>query len=61
MLRKFLSDGHTTGDRPHLAAEKVIEHYNWIWQNMLPTKGSVEVVAFDELKKRLLAEASTCL
>lgn len=36
-------DGHTTGDRPHLNAEKVIEHYNWVWQNMLPTKGRIKV------------------
>lgn len=38
-----LGDAHTTADRPHLKAEKVIEHYNWVWQNMIPTKGRVEV------------------
>lgn len=38
-----VEDGHTTGDRPHLAADKVIEHYNWVWQNMIPTKGKIEV------------------
>ena len=38
-----IEDGHTTGDRPHLKAEKVIEHYNWVWQNMIPTKGYVKV------------------
>lgn len=36
-----IEDGHTTGDRPHLKAEKIIEHYNWIWNNMIPTAGSV--------------------
>lgn len=41
---KVIADGHTTGDRPHLKAEKVIEHYNWLWQYMVPTKGKVEVV-----------------
>lgn len=46
-----VSDGHTTGERPHLTAEKVIEHYNWVWQNMLPTKGKIEVRSFDELTK----------
>lgn len=38
-----VEDGHTTGERPHLTAEKVIEHYNWVWRNMLPTKGRVIV------------------
>lgn len=38
-----VGDGHTTGDRPHLKAEKVIEHYNWVWQNMIATKGHVKV------------------
>ena len=42
-----ISDGHTTGNRPHLSAEKIIEHYNWIWQNMIPTQGSLEVVSFE--------------
>jgi len=45
----LVSNGHTTGDRPHLKAEKVIEHYNWIWQNMIPTKGKIEVKSFEEI------------
>ncbi|WP_271782385.1 isochorismatase family protein [Aquimarina algiphila] len=45
-----VSDGHTTGERPHLEAEKVIEHYNWVWQNMIPTKGKIEVKSFEEVK-----------
>lgn len=44
-----VSDGHTTGDRPHLKADKVIEHYNWVWQNMIPTKGIIEVKSFDRI------------
>ncbi len=35
-----VADGHTTGERPQLSAEKVIKHYNWIWQNMIPTKAT---------------------
>jgi len=38
-----VADGHTTGERSHLTAEKVIEHYNWVWRNMLPTKGQIFV------------------
>lgn len=45
-----VSDGHTTGERPHLEAEKVIEHYNWVWQNMIPTKGKIEVKNFARIK-----------
>ncbi|MBC9797904.1 isochorismatase family protein [Sinomicrobium weinanense] len=45
-----VSNGHTTGERPHLKAEKVIEHYNWVWQNMIPTKGKIEVKSFEQIK-----------
>lgn len=44
-----ISDAHTTGDRPHLPAQKIIEHYNWVWQNMIPTKGKVEVVSAESV------------
>lgn len=44
-----VADGHTTGERPHLSAEKVIEHYNWVWQNMLPTNGVINVVGSDKI------------
>lgn len=48
-----VENGHTTGERPHLNAEKVIEHYNWVWKNMIPTKGKVEVKSFVEIKSTL--------
>ncbi len=44
-----LEDGHTSGNRPHLPAEKVIEHYNWVWRNTIPTKGKIEVKPFEEI------------
>jgi len=47
---KVVEDGHTTGDRPHLRAEKVIEHYNWVWRNMIPTKGKVVVEKYDHIR-----------
>ncbi|WP_025664854.1 isochorismatase family protein [Aquimarina megaterium] len=49
-----IEDGHTTGDRPHLKAKKVIEHYNWVWQNMIPTNGKVEVKNFECIKNDLI-------
>lgn len=51
-----VEDGHTTGDRPHLTAEKLIEHYNWVWKNMIPTKGKIEVKPFDQVKKDLIQQ-----
>jgi nicotinamidase-related amidase len=45
-----VSNGHTTGERPHLKAKKVIEHYNWVWKNMIPTKGKIEVKSLEEIK-----------
>jgi nicotinamidase-related amidase len=32
-------DGHTTSNRPHLPAEKVIEHHNAIWANFIAPNG----------------------
>ncbi len=43
-----IADGHTTADRPDLNAKQVIDHYNWVWQNMLPTKGSIKVISTNE-------------
>jgi len=45
-----VANGHTTGERPHLSAAKIIEHYNWVWKNMIPTKGKIEVKSFDKIK-----------
>jgi len=41
-----VKDAHTTGDRPHLKAEKVIEHYNWMWDEMIPINGKINVNSF---------------
>ena len=51
-----VSDTHTTGDRPHLTADKVIEHYNWVWQNMIPTKGKILVKTFEQIKNDFESE-----
>ncbi|WP_431127595.1 cysteine hydrolase family protein [Flagellimonas flava] len=48
-----VADGHTTGDQPHLPAQKVIEHYNWVWQNMIPTKGNIRVEDFETITKNI--------
>ncbi|WP_205957968.1 cysteine hydrolase family protein [Flavivirga algicola] len=48
-----VKDAHTTGNRPHLSAIKVIEHYNWVWQNMIPTKGVIKVEDFKTISSSL--------
>lgn len=44
-----VADGHTTGERPQLTAKQVIDHYNWVWQNMIPTRGSLTVKPTKEI------------
>ena len=48
-----VEDGHTTGERPNLEAKKVIDHYNWVWQNMIPTKGNIQVKPYAILKNEV--------
>lgn len=46
-----VGDGHTTADRPFLSSEKVIQHYNWVWENMIPTLGKIIVRNTEDLLK----------
>ena len=43
-----VSDGHTLSDRPHLTAEQVIEHHNWVWSGLIAPHG-VQVMPAREL------------
>ena len=45
----IVENGHTTGERPNISAKDVIAHYNWIWQNMIPTKGSLKVLSSENI------------
>jgi hypothetical protein len=36
-------DGHTTSDRPHLSARKIIEHHNAIWADFIAPGGPAVV------------------
>ncbi|MFZ6653842.1 isochorismatase family protein [Undibacterium sp. TJN19] len=40
-----ISDAHTTRNRPHMDAPKIIEHHNWVWSEM----GQIDVVPADSL------------
>ncbi len=35
-----VKDCHTS---PHLSAKKVIQHHNWLWENMMPTNGGNKI------------------
>lgn len=37
------SDCHTVSNRPNLSAEQVIEHHNWLWENLLTSGNLIEV------------------
>lgn len=41
-----IANAHTTQDRPSLTARQVIDHYNWVWRELAPTKHSVNVVDY---------------
>lgn len=43
-----VSDGHTLSDRPHLGAQEVIAHHNWVWSNLI-TNRSIRVSATCDL------------
>jgi nicotinamidase-related amidase len=43
-----VADCHTVSDRPHLSAERVIEHHHWIWANLIAPH-PVRVVPHDEI------------
>jgi nicotinamidase-related amidase len=47
------ADCHTTGDRPHLGAEKIIQHHNWVWENLILPRNKIGVVTSDELKTQV--------
>jgi len=43
------SDGHTTADRPHLSAQKIIQHHNAIWADFLSPAGPARVCPCAEI------------
>ena len=45
-----VEDGHTTAPRPHLDAEQLITHYNWVWKQLTPTQGSIKVLPVEQIK-----------
>lgn len=50
-----VADGHTTADRPHLTAEQVIGHHNYLWADLIATRGKVSVQSFKQISGFLTA------
>lgn len=44
------ADGHTTSDRPHLAATKIIEHHNAIWADFIAPRGPAIVCPCSDVR-----------
>ena len=44
------ADGHTTSNRPHLSATKIIEHHNAIWADFIAPKGPAIVCPCSDLR-----------
>jgi nicotinamidase-related amidase len=39
-----VEDAHTTKDRPHLDAQSIIRHHNWMWKNLILPRNEVKVL-----------------
>jgi len=51
-----VSDGHTTADRPHLDAQSIIAHHNWMWENLITPKAPVTLITAADLLAELLEQ-----
>lgn len=38
-----IADAHTTADKPGISAKQLIDHHNWLWTEMAPTKYGIAV------------------
>jgi nicotinamidase-related amidase len=45
----IVKDCHTTADRPNIKAAENIKFHNWVWENMTPTYGRIEVKNSNEV------------
>ena len=48
-----VEDGHTTANRPHLNAEDIIQHHNWVWKSLILPRSQVKVLPADRVVKLL--------
>ncbi len=48
-----VTDTHTTADRPHLDAETIIKHYNFVWEHLLIPDQKVKMKETETLLKEI--------
>jgi len=53
-----IKDGHTTADRPHLKAEQIIQHHNYLWKNLILPDRKVRVMPAVKIIQRLTKNQS---
>lgn len=51
-----VGDGHTTRDRPHLDAESIIRHHNWMWKNLILPRSQVKVLPAASIVSQMQAQ-----
>jgi nicotinamidase-related amidase len=46
-----IADAHTTADRFDFKASELIDYYNWIWSEMLPSRTRIKVINCEDYLK----------
>jgi nicotinamidase-related amidase len=54
-----VADGHTTRDRPHLNAQSIIKHHNWMWENIIHPSIEVKVLSAERVVEWLRVRTSS--
>lgn len=52
-----VADAHTTKDRPHLDAESIIRHHNWMWEYLILPRSEVKVLQATNVIRWLQSES----
>ena len=48
LVTVVVKDAHTTRDRPHLTAQQIIEHHNWVWAEFTNPGNPIVLCEADE-------------
>jgi len=54
-----VADAHTTKDRQHLDAVAIINHHNWMWENLILPRSEVQVLPTKSVVKWLQSECQS--
>jgi nicotinamidase-related amidase len=54
-----VADAHTTKDRQHLDAVTIINHHNWMWENLILPRSEVQVLPTKSVVKWLQSESQS--